>query len=224
MVEKLLIKNLLDIDKTVAKELFNGDVYPWEVLPEIGNFIAALGEKLPNDKFEKHGKDIWIAKTAKIYESAHIEGPCIIDEDAEIRHCAFIRGKVIVGKGAVIGNSVELKNSIVFDKAQIPHYNYVGDSVIGYKSHLGAQALTSNVKSDKTLTTVNIDGERIKTGLKKFGAIIGDNVEIGCGTVLNPATIIGRNSNVYPLSFIRGYVEENSIVKKDGNIVKKHEK
>ncbi len=223
MYKELETTFLLDINETIANKIFKDILYPWEALSKISDFIIELGNELPADEFDKVGDNIWIAKSAKVAKSAHIDGPCIIDKDAEIRHCAFIRGKVIIGKGAVIGNSVELKNAIVFNMAQIPHYNYIGDSIIGYKSHLGAQALTSNVKSDKTLTTVNFNGNKIQTGLKKFGAIVGDNVEIGCSTVLNPATVIGKNTNIYPLSFVRGYVPSNSILKKDGKFYKKNE-
>lgn len=222
MFEELRIENLLDLDKTVAKSYFNGIEYPWQILPKIKDFIIELGESLPKDKFTEVKDRVWIANSAKVFDSAHIIAPCIIDEEAEVRQCAFIRGNVIIGKNTVIGNSVELKNSIIFDYAQVPHYNYIGDSVLGYKSHLGAQALTSNVKSDKTLTTIKLGSETIQTGLKKFGAIVGDFVEVGCSSVLNPATIIGRNSNVYPLSSVRGVIAPESIFKNKDNIVKKY--
>ena len=180
-----------------------------------------LGATLDPEKFEKRGEDVWIAKSATVFESAYIAGPCIIDEEAEVRHCAFIRGSVIVGKGSVVGNSTEMKNSIIFDNVQVPHYNYVGDSILGYRSHMGAGSITSNVKSDKTLVKVSVDGNRVETGLKKFGAMLGDFVEVGCGSVLNPGTVIGKNSNIYPLSSVRGTVPANSIYKSKGEVVDK---
>lgn len=221
-MEHLEIKNLYDLNETIAAEIFDGLTYPWEVLPKIGEFIVALGNTLSEDKYDKKGENVWIAKSAKVFDSAYINGPCIIDEEAEVRHCAFVRGNAIVGKGAVVGNSTELKNVILFNKVQVPHYNYVGDSVLGYKSHMGAGSITSNVKSDKTLVTVKSKYGNIETGLKKMGAMLGDNVEVGCNSVLNPGTVIGRNSNVYPTSMVRGYVEENSIYKKQGEIVGKN--
>lgn len=221
MIEKLSIEKLYDLNETIAKELFEGHVYPWEVLSEIGNFIIELGNTLPEDKYEKKGENVWIAKSAKVFPTAYINGPCIIDEDAEVRHCAFIRGNAIVGKGSVVGNSTELKNVIIFNSVQVPHYNYVGDSVLGYKSHMGAGSITSNVKSDKTLVTVKSPYGNIETGLKKMGAMLGDFVEVGCNSVLNPGTVIGRHANIYPVSMVRGYVEENSIYKKAGEIVNK---
>lgn len=219
MYTELMISSLLDLDKTIARDIFTDYNYPWEVLPAIKKFIVELGNTL-GDNYYKIADDVWVAKSATIAPTASITGPCIIDECAELRHCAFIRGAVIVGKNAVVGNSVELKNTIIFDNAQVPHYNYVGDSIIGYKAHMGAQALTSNVKSDKTLTTVLYKGEKIETGLKKFGAILGDYVEVGCSTVLNPGSVVGRNTNIYPLSFVRGYIEEKSIFKKT-SVIKK---
>ena len=191
------------------------------MLPEIGAFIVRLGNTLPQDKYEKRGENIWIARTASVFSSAYIGGPAIIDEDAEVRQCAFIRGNAIVGKGAVVGNSTELKNVILFNKVQVPHYNYVGDSVLGYKAHMGAGSITSNVKSDKTLVVVKSEGGNIETGLKKFGAMLGDQVEVGCNSVLNPGSVIGRQTNIYPLSRVRGYIPEKSIYKDSGNIVKK---
>lgn len=220
-MEELKINSLYSLEETIAKDLFQNAEYPWELLPEIGTFIVALGEKLPSDKFEKNGDNIWIAKNAKVYSSAYINGPCIIDEEAEIRHCAFIRGNAIVGKGAVVGNSTELKNVILFNKVQVPHYNYVGDSILGYKAHMGAGSITSNVKSDKTLVVVKAGTKQIETGLKKFGAMLGDMVEVGCNSVLNPGTVIGKNSNVYPTSSVRGYIPPGSIYKKQGEIVQK---
>ena len=220
-MERLTIKQLFTLKETIAEELLINHVYPWEVLPEIKDYILKLGEKLPEDIYEKHGEDVWIAKTAKVASTACINGPAIIDEKAEIRHCAFIRGNAIVGKGAVVGNSTELKNVILFNKVQVPHYNYVGDSILGYKAHMGAGSITSNVKSDKSLATVKLDGARVQTGLKKFGAMIGDEVEVGCGSILNPGTIIGKNSNIYPLSSVREYVNAGSIYKKQGEIAQK---
>lgn len=220
-MEKLTVKKLYDLDHTIASELFESITYPWEALPKIKDFIVELGQKLDRNVFDQVDDDIWIAKSAKIAPTASITGPLIIDEDAEVRHCAFIRGSAIVGKGAVVGNSTELKNCILFDNVQVPHYNYVGDSIYGYKSHTGAGVIASNLKSDKTFVTVSCDGQKVETGVKKFGAMIGDFVEVGCNSVMNPGTVIGRNSNVYPLSFVRGYVEESSIYKRLGEVVEK---
>ena len=212
------IKQLFNLEETMAKDLLQKEKYPWECLPKISEFIIELGEKLDKEKFEKKGENIWIAKTAKIAPSASITGPTIIDENAEIRHCAFIRGKAIVGKNAVVGNSVELKNCILFNNTQVPHYNYVGDSILGYKAHMGAGSITSNVKSDKT--NVVIKGkENIETNLRKVGAFLGDGVEVGCNSVLNPGTVIGKNTSVYPLSCVRGVIPENSIYKNPKEIV-----
>ncbi len=220
-MKRLEIGNLLDTTNTIASDIFKGKKYAFEVLPEIKEFIGRLSVTLDSHKFDDLGDGIFVAKTAKVAPSAHIAGPCIIDEDAEVRHCAFIRGNAIVGKGAVVGNSTELKNVILFDKVQVPHYNYVGDSVLGYKSHLGAGAITSNVKSDKTNVSITLDTQRYNTNLKKFGAILGDCVEVGCGTVLNPGTVVGKNTNVYPLSMVRGYVPQNCIYKSRGEVVEK---
>ena len=220
-MSNITVKDLYSLDKTIASGLFDGVTYPWEALKNIKSFILELGATLDPEKFEKRGEDVWVAKSANVFESAYIAGPCIIDEDAEVRHCAFIRGSVIVGKGSVVGNSTEVKNSIIFDNVQVPHYNYVGDSILGYRSHMGAGSITSNVKSDKTLVKVSVDGERIETGLKKFGAMLGDFVEVGCGSVLNPGTVIGKNSNIYPLSSVRGTVPANSIYKSKGEVVDK---
>ena len=215
------IEDLYDLHETIAVDIFEGLKFPWEVLPKIKDFIIKLGETLPEDKFEKKGENIWIAKSAKVFPSAYIAGPCIIDEEAEVRHCAFIRGSAIVGKGCVVGNSTELKNVILFNKVQVPHYNYVGDSILGFKAHMGAGSITSNVKSDKTLVVVKSDGENIETGLKKFGAMLGDNVEVGCNSVLNPGTVVGRSTNIYPTSCVRGYIPANSIYKDSSNIINK---
>ena len=212
---------LLDLTHTIAAELFLDAEYPWEALTKIKAFILALGPALPAEEFDHPAADVWIAKDAEIFPSAYIGGPCIIDHGAEVRHCAFIRGSVIVGKNAVVGNSVELKNVVLFDNVQTPHYNYVGDSILGYRSHMGAGSITSNVKSDKTLVSVREGAERLDTGLKKFGAILGDNVEVGCNSVLNPGTVLGRGSTIYPLSSVRGIVPENSIYKRAGEVVEK---
>lgn len=217
------LKEIFDIDQTIAKDIFEDYEYPWEVLPNISSFIIELGEKLDKEKFEKVKEDVWISKSAHIDKSASIIGPAIIDENAEIRHCAFIRGKVIVGKNVVVGNSTELKNCILFNDVKVPHFNYVGDSILGYKSHLGAGTIISNVKSDKTNVKIEIDekNERIDTKLKKCGAFLGDFVEVGCNSVLNPGTIVCRNTNIYPLSCVRGFIKENSIYKSENNIITK---
>lgn len=220
-MSSLKISELYSFEHTIAAEIFEGKTYPWEILGELKSFIVKLGESLDPEKFEKRGENIWIAKSATVFDSAYIAGPCIIDEGAEVRHCAFIRGSAIIGKNSVVGNSTEVKNALIFDNVQIPHYNYVGDSVLGYKSHMGAGSITSNVKSDKTLVVVKSADCKIETGLKKFGAMLGDFVEVGCGSVLNPGTVIGKNSNIYPLSSVRGVVPENSIYKALGNIVEK---
>ena len=222
-MEQFTVKNLYTLEETIAAELLKEVTYPWEALPKISGFIVALGKTLPADKYEEVKENVWIAKSATVAETANINGPAIIDEDAEIRHCAFIRGNAIVGKGAVVGNSTELKNVILFNKVQVPHYNYVGDSILGYKAHMGAGSITSNVKSDKTLVVVRAGEERFETGLKKFGAMLGDNVEIGCNSVLNPGTVIGRQTNVYPTSMVRGFIPAGSIYKKQGEVVQKRE-
>ncbi|WP_026494580.1 UDP-N-acetylglucosamine pyrophosphorylase [Butyrivibrio sp. WCD3002] len=223
-MEQYSIEKLYDLNETIATDLMRSAKYPWEILPKIKDFIIELGNKLPQDKYEKKGENIWIAKNAVVFDSAYIAGPCIIDEEAEVRHCAFIRGSAIVGKGAVVGNSTELKNVILFNKVQVPHYNYVGDSILGFKSHMGAGSITSNVKSDKKLVVVkNGKEDQVETGLKKFGAMLGDNVEVGCGSVLNPGTVIGRETNIYPLSSVRGCIPANSIFKDKDHIVRKTE-
>lgn len=220
-MEELKINSLLDLNETIAFKIFKNSIYPWEVIPKISEFILTLGNELNLSKFEKKAENIWIAKSAKVASTAHIEGPCIIDENVEIRHSAFIRGNAIVGKNVVVGNSTELKNVIIFNNAQVPHYNYVGDSILGYKSHMGAGSIISNLKSDKTLVTVKYNDEKIETNLKKFGAILGDNVEVGCGSVLNPGTVIGRKTNIYPLSSVRGYIKPNQIYKNQNEIIEK---
>ena len=215
----LTVKELYTLDETIAKDIFDGVTYPWEVLPKIGSFIMELGKTLSEDEYEKRGENIWIAKSASVAPTAYINGPAIIGKNAEVRHCAFIRGNAIVGEGAVVGNSTELKNVILFNKVQVPHYNYVGDSVLGFKSHMGAGSITSNVKSDKKLVVVKTPEGMIETGMKKFGAMLGDEVEVGCGSVLNPGTVVGSHSNIYPLSSVRGYIPGGSIYKKQGEVV-----
>lgn len=212
-MEECKTQNLFDLNQTIAKDIFENATYPWEVLSKILDFIIELGNTLDPEVFEKRGENIWIAKSAIVAKTASITGPVIIDEGAEIRHCAFIRGKAIIGKNAVVGNSTELKNVILFNNVQVPHYNYVGDSILGYKAHMGAGSITSNVKSDKKLVVIKDGEEQIETGIKKVGAMLGDNVEVGCGTVLNPGSIVGRNSNIYPLTSVRGVIPANSICK-----------
>ena len=220
-MEECKICNLYSLDQSIARKLLESAVYPWEVLPKIKEFIIELGNQLNKDEYEQKGENVWIAKTAKVAPTAYINGPAIIGKDAEIRHCAFIRGNAIIGEGAVVGNSTELKNVILFNKVQVPHYNYVGDSILGYKSHMGAGSITSNVKSDKKLIVIKNGKEQIETGIKKIGAMLGDEVEIGCGSILNPGSIIGKNTNIYPLSSVRGVVPKNSIYKKQNEIVEK---
>ena len=223
-MEQLKISELYsDLNQTLAKELLESRTYPWEVLPLISAFIVKLGHTLSEEEYEKKGENVWIAKSAKVAPTAWINGPAIIGKDAEIRHCAFIRGNALVGEGAVVGNSTELKNVILFNKVQVPHYNYVGDSILGYKSHMGAGSITSNVKSDKKLVVVKAAEQNMETGMKKFGAMLGDEVEVGCGSVLNPGTVVGSHSNIYPLSSVRGVVPANSIYKNKNEIVEKNE-
>lgn len=221
MFEPALVKNLYDLTHTAARPLLESIGYPWEALPKIGEFILKLGASLSPDEYELRGENVWVAKSAKVFDSAYLHGPCIIGPDTEVRQCAFVRGNALVGAGCVVGNSTELKNVILFDHVQVPHYNYVGDSILGFKSHMGAGSITSNVKSDKTLVTINTGAERMETGLKKMGAMLGDHVEVGCNSVLNPGTVIGRNTNVYPLSMVRGFVAPNSIYKRLGEIAEK---
>lgn len=220
-MKELTIEELYTLDETIAKDIFEGVTYPWEVLPKISGFILELGTTLSEEEYEKCGEDVWIAKSAKVAPTAYIHGPAIIGKDAEVRHCAFVRGNAIVGEGAVVGNSTELKNVILFNKVQVPHYNYVGDSILGHKAHMGAGSITSNVKSDKTLATVKTPEGPIETGLKKFGAMLGDEVEVGCGTVLNPGTVVGKHTNIYPLSMVREFIPANSIYKKQGEVAEK---
>lgn len=214
------ITKLLSTEHTIAADIFRECVYPHTAIPMIKDFIIKLGSTLDKEKYDNPEKGIWIAKSARIAENAYIGAPCIIDEDAEIRHCAYIREAAIVGKNCVVGNSTELKNVILFDYVQVPHYNYVGDSILGYRVHLGAGALTSNFKMDKSSVDVFYGESRIKTGINKLGAIIGDFVEVGCGSVLNPGTVIGSNTHIYPLSSVRGYIQDNSIYKSCTEIAK----
>lgn len=217
------IEDLFDLEHTKACDFLKQFTYPWEALPQISDFIKELGESLSDDEYERIADDIWIAKDAILYNhSAYIAGPCIIGHRTEVRPSAFIRGSALVGDDCVVGNSTELKNVILFDNVQVPHYNYVGDSVLGYKAHMGAGSITSNVKSDKKLVVVKSPEGQIETGIKKFGAMLGDEVEVGCGTVLNPGSVVGSHSNIYPLSSVRGFVPANSIYKKQGEVVEKY--
>ena len=222
MYDALKNKNLFNFDETIAADIFTDCEFPWDVLPYIGDFILKLGASLSEEEYDKKAENIWIAKSAVIAPTASINGPCIIGKNTEIRQCAFIRGNAIVGENCVVGNSTELKNVILFNNVQVPHYNYVGDSILGYKSHMGAGSITSNVKSDKTKVTIRYNGDVIATGLKKMGAVLGNYVEVGCNSVLNPGTIIGSNTNVYPLSMVRGYIPKGSIYKHQGEIVQKN--
>lgn len=221
-VKQVTIKELYDLTETAAKSLLESVTYPWEALPKIKDFIIELGNSLDPEEYEKRGENIWIHKSATVFDSAYIAGPCIIGKDTEVRQCAFIRGSALVGDNCVVGNSTELKNVIIFNNVQVPHYNYVGDSILGFHSHMGAGSITSNVKSDKTLVHVKGADFDIATGMKKFGAMLGDYVEVGCNSVLNPGTVIGSHSNIYPLSRVRGYVPSNSIYKDQNDIVTKH--
>lgn len=219
MLQMFSIDKYLDVNKTLAQFLFDGIDYPWEVLPRIESFIMQLGPMLSTDDFDQVGDNVWIAKSAVVADSASITGPCIIDSGAQIRHCAFIRGNAIIGKNAVVGNSCEIKNSLLFDEVEVPHYNYVGDSVLGYKAHLGAGVIMSNLKNDKKNVIIKFPLGEIETGLRKLGAIVGDGVQVGCNSVLNPGVVIGKNTRIYPLSSVRGWVDENSIYKKEGNVI-----
>jgi NDP-sugar pyrophosphorylase family protein len=214
-------EKIFDLNETIAAELFTQTTYAWEVLPMISDFIRRIGPTLPADRFEQRGEDIWVAKSATVFDSAYIGGPCVIDEDAEIRQCAFIRGSAIVGKGATVGNSTELKNVVLFNKVEVPHYNYVGDSVLGFHAHMGAGSITSNVKADKKNVVIHCGTERMETGRKKVGAILGDWADIGCNSVLNPGTVVGRHTNMYPLSMVRGCVPACHIYKDKDHIVAK---
>ena len=221
MMKELTVAQLYTLEETIARDIFQGVTYPWEVLPKIGAFIKELGETLPAEEYDKVGEDVWIAKSATVFESAYIHGPAIIGKNAEVRQCAFIRGNAIVGEGAVVGNSTELKNVILFNKVQVPHYNYVGDSVLGSHAHMGAGSITSNVKSDKTLVVIRAGEERIPTGRKKVGAMLGDYVEVGCNSVLNPGTVIGPHSHIYPISSVRGTIPPHHIYKNEREIIAK---
>ena len=220
--EEMKITELYDLTHTLASDYLKQFTYPWEALAGLSDFIIELGNSLDPAEYEKRGENIWVHKTAKVFDSAYLHGPVIVGKDAEVRHCAFIRGSALIGEGAVVGNSTELKNVILFDKVQVPHYNYVGDSVLGYKSHMGAGSITSNVKSDKKLVVVKTSEGNIETGMKKFGAMLGDEVEVGCGSVLNPGTVVGSHSNIYPLSSVRGFVPANSIYKNKREVVEKY--
>lgn len=221
MYDQIKNKALFNLDETIAKDIFEDVTFPWEVLPLIKDFIKTLGESLPEEEYEHPAEDIWIAKTATVAKTASISGPCIIGKNTEVRHCAFIRGSAIVGENCVVGNSTELKNVLLFNNVQVPHYNYVGDSILGYKSHMGAGSITSNVKSDKTKVSIRYQGDMVHTGLKKMGAILGNYVEVGCNSVLNPGSIIGSNTTIYPVSMVRGFIPKGSIYKKQGEIVGK---
>ena len=221
-MQELEVKNLLNLDETIANKIFFENVtYPWEVINQISDFIIELGKTLDKNIYEEKAPNVWVAKSAKIAPTAFIGGPCIIDENAEIRHSAFIRENAIVGKNVVVGNSTELKNVIIFNNSEVPHYNYVGDSILGYKSHMGAGSIISNLKSDKSNVSVKYNDKKIETNLRKFGAILGDNVEVGCSSVLNPGSIIGRKTNIYPLSSVRGFIGPNKIYKNQNEIVEK---
>lgn len=221
-MEECKVCKLYNLEETIAKELLETVTYPWEALDQIAEYIIKIGNKLDPEKYKKVGEDVWIAKSATVMPTAYIQGPAIIGENAQIRHCAFIRGKAIIGNEAVVGNSTELKNVILFNKVQVPHYNYVGDSILGYKAHMGAGAITSNVKSDKKLIIIKNGENKIETGIKKIGAMLGDEVEVGCGSVLNPGTIVGKNTNIYPLSSVRGVIPPKSIYKNKNEIVQKY--
>lgn len=223
-ISDFTIDQLFDLNETIAADLFADATYPWELLPKISEFIIALGQTLPEDRFEKRGENIWVARSATVFDSAYIGGPCIIDEDATVRQCAFIRGSAIVGKGATVGNSTELKNVILFNKVEVPHYNYVGDSILGFHAHMGAGSITSNVKSDKKNVVIHCGGEDMPTGLRKMGAMLGDWVDVGCNSVLNPGSVIGRHTNVYPLSMVRGCVPANHIFKDKDHVVEKEDR
>jgi len=223
MKKEITINELYSLEHTLAKPMLEKYTYPWEALAEIGDFILDLGKALPAEEYDQIGENVWIAKSAKVAPTAYINGPAIIGKETEVRHCAFIRGNALVGDGAVVGNSTELKNVILFDKVQVPHYNYVGDSILGYRAHMGAGSITSNVKSDKKNVIIKDGTEKIETNRKKVGAMLGDDVEVGCGTVLNPGSVVGKGSNIYPLSMVRGVVKANSIYKKQGEIAEKYE-
>ncbi|MFU0832576.1 MAG: UDP-N-acetylglucosamine pyrophosphorylase [Oscillospiraceae bacterium] len=221
MFEPVQISSLFDLSHTAAAPLLRTLSYPWEALPKIGELILQIGQNLSADEYECRGENVWVHRSAVVFESAYLHGPAIIGPNTEVRQCAFIRGKALVGAGCVVGNSTELKNVILFDSVQVPHYNYVGDSILGYKAHMGAGSITSNIKSDKTNVSIRTGSERIETGLRKMGAMIGDYVEIGCNSVLNPGTVVGRETTIYPLSMVRGYIPPHSIYKCAGEIAQR---
>ncbi len=221
MIQDYTIARLLDLNETIAAEYLKNYTYPWEVLPHIKDILLEIGPSLPKDRFEEREKNVWVAKSAEVFDSAYLAGPCIIDEAAQIRQCAFIRANALVGKGCVVGNSCELKNVILFNKCEVPHYNYVGDSILGFHAHMGAGAITSNIKSDRTDVVVHDGSESAATGLRKMGAVLGDWCEIGCNSVLNPGSVVGRRSNVYPLSMVRGCIPANHIYKDREHVVEK---
>lgn len=223
MIRDFTLKQMLDLKESIAGEYLKNYTYPWEALAHIEEIILAIGKTLPADRFEQRSENIWIAKSAKVFDSAYLAGPCIVDEEAEIRQCAFIRGKALVGKGCVVGNSCELKNVILFNKCEVPHYNYVGDSILGFHAHMGAGSITSNIKSDRTNVVIHDGEDSFATGLRKMGAILGDWTEIGCNSVLNPGSVVGRHSNVYPLSMVRGCIPANHIYKDREHVVAKHD-
>lgn len=214
-------KDLFNLDKTIAKEYLSQYEYPWQALKGISDFILELGNKLDTNEYQQVKENVWIHKSAKVMDSAYINGPTIIGENAEIRHCAFVRGPALIDKDCVVGNSCEIKNVIMFEHSEVPHFNYVGDSILGYKAHMGAGAVTSNLKADRKNIIIKDGEEQIQTEIKKIGAILGDNVEVGCNAVLNPGTIVGKNSNVYPTTCARGVIKENSILKNNGTVVEK---
>lgn len=220
-IQELTVKALYTLEHTKAAVLLESVTYPWEALGKIGETIVEIGNRLPKELYEQREENVWVAKSAKVAPTAYIHGPAIIGEETEVRHCAFIRGNALVGDRCVVGNSTELKNVILFDNVQVPHYNYVGDSILGYRSHMGAGSITSNVKSDKKPVIVKAGEERLETGLKKFGAMVGDGVEVGCGTILNPGSVVGKNSSIYPLSMVRGYVAADSVYKNQNEVVEK---
>ena len=219
--EEMKITELYDLTHTLASDYLKQFTYPWEALAGLSDFIIELGNSLDPAEYEKRGENIWVHKTAKVFDSAYLHGPVIVGKDAEVRHCAFVRGSALIGESAVVGNSTELKNVILFDKVQVPHYNYVGDSILGYKSHMGAGSITSNVKSDKLLVVVKDGAEQVETGRKKVGAMLGDRVEVGCNSVLNPGTVIGPDSNVYPTSCVRGVIPASHVYKDKDHIIAK---
>lgn len=220
-IENYTIDKLFDLNETIAADYVRKYTWPWEILPNIKGIILSIGPALPEDRFEKRGEDIWIAKSAVVFDSVYIKGPCIIDEDAQIRQCAFIRGNALVGQGSVVGNSCELKNVLLFNRCEVPHYNYVGDSVLGFHAHMGAGSITSNIKSDRTDVVIHDGEEHLETGLRKIGAILGDYTEIGCNTVLNPGSVIGPHTTVYPVNMVRGCVPAGHIYKDQEHIVEK---